>query len=223
MNDKPPNMPQRVGQEPVVYVVDDDVIVRKSLALLFQSVDLSAKLFASARELLQRKLPPVPSCIILDVRLPGLGGFEVQSELTKADVRIPIIFMTAHSDVPMSVRAMKGGAIDFITKPFRDQDILEAVTSAINRDRARLGAERTWRELQTRFDELTSREQQVMALVTAGLMNKQVAAEMGLKEITVKIHRGHLMKKMQAKSLADLVKMAEALGLRRTTASQSQS
>jgi len=213
-----PNMSQMTGaivQEPIVYVVDDDVIVCKSLGLLFQSVDLRAELFASARELLQRKLPSVPSCIILDVRLPGLSGFELQSELTKANVRIPIIFMTAHGDIPMSVRAMKGGAIDFITKPFRDQDMLEAVTSAINRDRERLSMESARLDLQNRFNELTLREQQVMALVTAGLMNKQAAAEMGLKEITVKIHRGHMMRKMDAKSLPDLVKMAEILGVSR--------
>jgi len=208
---------QPTGGEPIVYIVDDDVSVRESLGLLFRSVSLSAELFESAGELLQRRrLPSVPSCLVLDVRLPGLSGFELHSELIKANIHIPIIFITAHGDIPMSVRAMKSGAIDFITKPFRDQDLLEAVAAAINRDRDRLDAERGRLELQKRFEDLTLRERQVMALVTTGLMNKQVATEMGLSEITVKIHRMHVMKKMQAKSLANLVKMAEALGVSRT-------
>jgi FixJ family two-component response regulator len=176
---------------------------------------LRAELFTSANELIQRELPPVPSCLVLDVRLPGLSGFELRDELAKANIHIPVIFVTAYGDIPMSVRAMKGGAIDFLTKPFRDQDMLEAVTAAIARDRARLDAESARRDVQRRFDSLTSREQEVMALVTAGLMNKQIAADIGLSEITVKIHRGHMMKKMQAKSLADLVRMAEALGINR--------
>jgi FixJ family two-component response regulator len=210
-----PKVSQPTASEPVVYVVDDDVSVRESLGLLFRSVGLRAELFASANELLQNKLAPVPSCIVLDVRLPGLSGFELHTELTKADIHIPIIFITAHGDIPMSVRAMKAGAIDFITKPFRDQDMLEAATAAINRDRARLDAESARLDLQKRFGSLTSREQRVMALVSTGLMNKQVAADMGLREITVRIHRMHVMKKMGAKSLADLVKMAEALGISR--------
>jgi FixJ family two-component response regulator len=213
-----PKKTQPTGCEPVVYIVDDDVSVRQSLGLLFRSVRLHAELFESANELLQKKLPSVPSCLVLDVRLPGLSGFELHAELIKANIRIPIIFITAHGDIPMTVRAMKSGAIDFITKPFRDQDLLEAVSAAINRDRDRLGAEQARLELQKRFDDLTLRERQVMALVTTGLMNKQVATEMGLSEITVKIHRMHVMKKMQAKSLASLVKMAEALGTSRTPA-----
>jgi FixJ family two-component response regulator len=203
------------GVDPVVYVIDDDAGVREGLGRLFRSVGLRAELFTSANELIQRELPPVPSCLVLDVRLPGLSGFELRDELAKANIHIPVIFVTAYGDIPMSVRAMKGGAIDFLTKPFRDQDMLEAVTAAIARDRARLDAESARRDVQRRFDSLTSREQEVMALVTAGLMNKQIAADIGLSEITVKIHRGHMMKKMQAKSLADLVRMAEALGINR--------
>ncbi len=204
-----------MGVEPVVYVIDDDPGIRQALARLFRSVDLRAELYASANELMQRELPEVPSCIILDVRLPGLSGFELHAELTKIDIHIPIIFVTAYGDIPMSVRAMKGGAIDFLTKPYRDQDMLDAVTAAIAFDRARLDAENIRRDVRTRFDFLTPREQQVMALATAGLMNKQIAADIGLSEITVKIHRGHVMKKMQAKSFADLVRMAETLGIGR--------
>ena len=203
--------------EPIVYVIDDDAGIRAALSRLFRSVGLRAELFASANEFLQSKLPRVPSCLVLDVRLPGLSGFELHAELSKANVHIPIIFITAHGDIPMSVRAMKGGAIDFLTKPFRDQDLLDAVTAAIAADRARRDAESARLDLQNLFGGLTPREQEVMALVTKGLMNKQVAAEMGLSEITVKIHRGHMMKKMKATSLADLVKMAEAIGINRAT------
>jgi FixJ family two-component response regulator len=201
--------------EPIVYVIDDDAGIRAALGRLFRSVGLRAELFTSANEFLQSKPPRVPSCLVLDVRLPGLSGFELHAELSKANVHIPIIFITAHGDIPMSVRAMKGGAIDFLTKPFRDQDLLDAVTAAIAADRARRDAESVRLDLQNLFGGLTPREQEVMALVTKGLMNKQVAAEMGLSEITVKIHRGHMMKKMKANSLADLVKMAEALGINR--------
>ena len=201
--------------QPIVYVVDDDASVRAALGLLFRSVGLDIRPFISAHELLQSELPAVPSCLVLDVRLPGISGFELHTELVKAGVHIPIIFMTAHGDIPMSVRAMKAGAVDFITKPFRDQDMLEAVTAAINRDKTRLIADAARIDLQGRYNKLTDRERQVMALVTAGLMNKQVAAEIGLSEITVKIHRGHVMTKMRANSLADLVKMAQILGIDR--------
>jgi FixJ family two-component response regulator len=215
-----PNSLQPTSEvEPAVYVIDDDAGIRDSLSLLFRSVGLRAELFGSANELMQSKLPPIPSCLVLDVRLPGLSGFELHAELARADVHIPIIFITAHGDIPMSVRAMKAGAVDFITKPFRDQDMLDAVTAAITRDRARLDADRARLDLKGLFDSLTSREQEVMALVATGLMNKQIAAHIGLSEITVKIHRGHAMKKMRAKSLADLVKMAEALGIGREMSS----
>jgi FixJ family two-component response regulator len=199
------------GPGPVVYVIDDDAGIRAALGRLFRSVDLRAEFFASASEFRQHKLPSVPSCIVLDVRLPGPSGFELRAELTKAGIHIPTIFVTAYGDVPMSVRAMKGGAVDFLTKPYRDQDMLDAVTAAIAFDQRRLDIENARRDVQTRFQSLTPREREVMTFVTAGLMNKQIAAEIGLSEITVKIHRSHVMKKMQAKSLADLVKMASAL------------
>jgi FixJ family two-component response regulator len=203
-------------QQPIVFVIDDDPSVRGALVRLFKSVGLQAEAFSSAPELLQSKLPEVPSCLVLDVRLPGQSGLDVQAELTKANIRVPIIFMTGHGDIPMTVRAMKGGAVDFLAKPFRDQDMLDAVTTAIERDRERRANESATTGLMEVFQQLTPREREVMTLVSSGLMNKQVAAEMGLAEITVKIHRGHVMKKMGARSLADLVRMADLLGVRRT-------
>ena len=202
--------------EPTVFVVDDDRSVRDALSSLFRSVGLRVETFASVAELLQSKLPNVASCLVLDVRLPGVSGLEFQTELAKSDIRIPIIFITGHGDIPMSVKAMKAGAVDFLTKPFRDQDMLDAAATAIERDRKRRAAETATADLRAYFQALTPREQEVMAFVTAGLMNKQIAAEMGVSEITVKIHRGHMMKKMGAKSVADLVRMAELLGVRRT-------
>lgn len=202
--------------EPVVLVVDDDESVRQSLSNLFRSVGLRVEVFGSAPELLRSKLPDAASCLVLDIRLPGVSGLDFQSELAQANIHIPIVFMTGHGDIPMTVKAMKAGAVDFLAKPFRDQDMLDAVAIAIERDRKRRASERLVSELRAQFDSLSPREREVMALVAAGLMNKQVAAEMKLAEITVKIHRGHIMKKMGARSLADLVRMAEILGVRRT-------
>jgi len=202
--------------EPIVFVVDDDPSMRQALANLFRSVGLRAEVFGSARELLETELPDVASCLVLDIRLPGPSGLDFQAELAKADIQIPIIFMTGHGDIPMTVKAMKAGAIDFLTKPFRDQDILDAVATAIERDRTRRKDQKAVAELRAVFETLTTRERDVFALVASGLMNKQIAAEIGLAEITVKIHRGHLMRKMGARSLADLVRMAEMLGIRRT-------
>jgi FixJ family two-component response regulator len=208
------------AEEPTVYVVDDDASVREALRSLFRSVGLRVELFGSAPEFLQRKLPDVASCLILDIRLPRLSGLEFQVELAKAGIHIPIIFMTGHGDIPMTVRAMKAGAVDFLTKPFRDQDMLDAVTAAIERDRNSRNEANLLADLRARFEALTAREREVMALVTAGLMNKQVAAEIGIAEITVKIHRGQIMRKMAAKSLADLVKMAQTLEIQRAAPPQ---
>jgi FixJ family two-component response regulator len=203
------------ADEPIVYVVDDDAVMREALSSLFRSIGLRVQVFSSAPELLQGKLAETASCLVLDIRLPGVSGLEFQAELVKAGIHIPIIFMTGHGDIPMSVKAMKAGAVDFLEKPFRHQEMLDAVALAIDRDRKRRDGEKTLSELQARFESLTPREREVIGLVTAGMMNKQIAGEMGVSEITVKIHRGHLMRKMQARSLADLVRMAEALGVRR--------
>ena len=203
------------AQESMVFVIDDDASMRRALTNLFESVGLKVEVFGSTSEMLQSRLPDVASCLVLDVRLPGLSGLDFQTELPKANIHIPIIFMTGHGDIPMTVRAMKGGAVDFLTKPFRDQDMLDAVVAAIERDRQRREADKIFGNLQTLFEALSPREREVMALVASGLMNKQVAAELGLAEITVKIHRGNIMRKMGAKSLADLVRKAEMLGIRR--------
>jgi FixJ family two-component response regulator len=202
------------AKEPIVFIIDDDVAMRMTLSSLFRSMGLRVELFGSAREFAQIKMPDVASCLVLDIRLPGVSGLDFQAELAEADIRIPIIFMTGHGDIPMSVKAMKAGAIDFLTKPFRDQDILDAVTKAIERDKKRRDSEKSVSELQIRFDSLTSREREVMRMVAAGLMNKQVAAELGVVEITVKVHRGHMMRKMKAMSLVHLVEMADLLGIR---------
>jgi FixJ family two-component response regulator len=202
-------------KEPIVFVVEDDASMCRALANLFQSVGLEVEVFGSASEMLQSKLPDVASCLVLDVRLPGLSGLDFQTELARANIRIPIIFMTGHGDIPMSVRAMKGGAVDFLAKPFRDQDMLDAVVTAIERDRKRREADKIVADLQALFETLSTREREVLALVSTGLMNKQIAAELGLAEITVKIHRGHIMRKMGAKSLADLLRRAETLGISR--------
>jgi FixJ family two-component response regulator len=198
---------------PTVLVVDDDPLLREALSSLFRSVGMRAQLFGSAPELLNGQLPDGPSCLVLDIRLPEVSGLEFQTQLANAGIRLPIIFMTGHGDIPMSVRAMKAGAVDFLTKPFRDQDILDAVNGALDRDRQRRERDGALSELQSLLLTLTPREHEVMAFVATGLMNKQIAGELQLSEITVKIHRGRLMKKMGAKTLADLVRMAGALGI----------
>ncbi|RXT47681.1 response regulator transcription factor [Bradyrhizobium betae] len=203
------------AREPLVLIVEDDELMREALSNLFASIGLEVEVFGSATEMLQSTLPDVASCLVLDIRLPGMSGLDFQGELAKANIHTPIIFMTGHGDIPMSVRAMKGGAVDFLSKPFRDQDMLDAVTMAIERDRKRREADRIVANLQTHFQTLTPREREILALVSSGLMNKQIAAELGLAEITIKIHRGHIMKKMDAKSLADLLRKAETLGVRR--------
>jgi FixJ family two-component response regulator len=218
MTDRQKSMPTKETGKPTVLVVEDDESVRRALGNLFQSVGLEVMLFASASEMLQSGLPASASCLVLDVRLPGLSGLDFQAELAKTNTQIPIIFMSGHGDIPMTVRAMKSGAVDFLTKPFRDQDMLDAVSAAIERDRKRREAESIVSNLLTRFETLTPREREIFALVSSGLMNKQIAAELGLAEITVKIHRGHITRKMGAKSLAELVRQAEALGISRTKA-----
>ncbi|MDE5465679.1 response regulator transcription factor [Bradyrhizobium sp. CSS354] len=204
-----------VGPEvrPSVLVVDDDLSMRESLVNLFRSIGLDVVAYGTAQELLQSELPDVPSCLVLDIRLPGSSGLELQSELAKLKIHIPIIFITAHGDIPMTVKAMKSGAIDFLSKPFRDQELLDGVVAAIEQDRKRRGVEKVVGRLQSLFEALSPREQDVLKLVAAGLLNKQVAAELGLAEITVKIYRGHVMKKMGARSLADLIRMSERLGI----------
>ena len=200
--------------ESVVFVVDDDQVMLGALSSLFRSVGLSVVTFESAAGLLQYQLPDIPSCLVLDIRLPRLSGLDLQAELRASGVMIPIIFITGHGDIPMSVRAMKAGAIDFLTKPFRDWEILDAVTDALKRDRERRKEEKSNSDIHTRLASLTPRQRQVMSLVTSGLLNKQIAAEIGLAEMTVKIHRAHVMRKMGARSLADLVMIAERLGVR---------
>jgi FixJ family two-component response regulator len=205
------------GTKGVVFVVDDDPSVRRGLGRLFRSAGLNVELFGSAAEMEQCPRLESANCLVLDVKLPVRNGIEIQEHLAHTNKNIPIVFITGHADVPMTVRAMKGGAIDFFTKPVDGRAILDAVSAAIDRDRARRQSESADETLRTAFERLTPREKEVMVLVTAGLMNKIIAAEMGLREITVKIHRGNIMKKMKAKSLPDLVRMADALKLSRST------
>ena len=212
--------PPATSSSSVVIIVDDDAGIRASLDSLFRSVGLETRLFGSPAELLGGTLPDGPGCIALDVRLPGVSGLDLQGQLTRQGINYPIVFMTGHGDIPMSVRAMKAGAVDFLSTPFRDQDMLDAVTTALERDAQHRAEAAAKEDIRAQYETLTAREREVMGHVTAGLMHKQVAGLIGLSEITVKIHRGNVMRKMGAKSLADLVRKAEALGLsqtRRTT------
>jgi FixJ family two-component response regulator len=208
-----PTTPSAAATAPTVFVVDDDSELRLALASLFRSVGLAVEAFGSAPEFLAAMRPGAPGCLVLDIRLPGVSGLEFQDQLARANATIPIIFMTGHGDIPMSVRAMKAGAVDFLTKPFRDQDMLDAVAAALAADRVRREQGEVSAVVRDAYATLTPREREVMALVTSGLMNKQAAGELGLSEITVKLHRGQVMRKMAARSLADLVRMAEVLGL----------
>jgi FixJ family two-component response regulator len=201
---------------PVVFVIDDDASVRAALSSLIRSVGLRVEVFASASEFLAAKRTDGPSCLILDVRLPGMSGLHFQAELAKANSIIPIIFITGHGDIPMSVKAMKAGAVEFLTKPFRDQDLLDAIKVALERARSWIESEKAASELRANFESLSPREKEVMARVTNGLLNKQIAAELGVSEVTVKVHRGNVMQKMGAKTLADLVRKADTLAIRRT-------
>jgi RNA polymerase sigma factor (sigma-70 family) len=200
---------------PIVYVVDDDADVRDGLKALFESVDLRCEVFDSAAQFLTRNAPEVDSCLVLDVRLPGLSGLEVQAQLAEAQISIPVVFITGHGDIPMTVKAMKAGAVEFLTKPVREQDLLDAVRAALQRDRIRRDREDEIRDLRTRFDTLSAREREVVARVVAGFMNKAVAAELGVSEVTIKVHRHNAMQKLGARSFADLVRIADSLGISR--------
>ena len=203
------------GEQPIVFVIDDDESLRDTLKRLFATVGLRAETFASTADFLKRKLPAVPTCLVLDIRLPGISGLDFQAELARTGIAIPIVFMTGYGDIPMTVKAMKAGALEFLPKPFRDQDMLDAVQLALQRDRTKRQAERVNAQIRASFEGLTPREREVTAFVTTGLMNKQIAAEMGLAEVTVKLHRGNLMRKMNARSVAELARMAQILGIAR--------
>jgi FixJ family two-component response regulator len=204
-------MPQAPDEHPIIHIVDDDDSMRIGLGSLFKSIGLEARTYCSTEEFLCASDLHAPGCIVLDIRLPGTNGLDFQGELAGLGIRLPVILMTGHGDIPMSVRAMKAGAVDFLPKPFRDQDMIDAVTAAIKRDRMQRTSEDHAMAVGARYDTLSPRERQVMTLVTAGKMNKQVAGELGLSEVTVKIHRAAAMRKMGARSLAELVRMADAL------------
>jgi FixJ family two-component response regulator len=208
-------MSSRYQRGPIIYIVDDDADVREGLQSLLLSVGLRSETFNSTTSLLKSKLADEASCLILDVRLPGLSGLDFQAEVAKEKIKVPIIFITGHADVPMSVKAMKAGAVEFLTKPIREQDLLDAVRVALERDRVRRQHEDDMQELRAHYDLLSHREREVMRLVVAGLMNKQAAAEIGISEVTLKVHRHNIMKKLRARSLADLVRMADGLGIPR--------
>jgi FixJ family two-component response regulator len=207
-------MTEHPEPQSTVFVVDDDASLREALKSLLRSVGLRVETFGSAVDFLKHKLPDTTACLLLDIRLPGVSGLDFQTELAKANIHIPIIFITGHGDIPMTVRAMKAGAVEFLTKPFREQDLLDAIQIALERDRARRTRDKSVHDVRSRFETLTPREQEVIGFVTTGLMNKQIAAELGVSEITIKVHRGSVMKKMNARSLADLVRMAEVLEIR---------
>jgi FixJ family two-component response regulator len=202
----------------VVLVIDDDESMREALKSLFRSVGLRVEVFGSAADLMRTALPDVPSCLVLDVRLPELSGLDLQAELLTAGVHVPIIFVTGHGDIPMTVQAMKAGAVDFLTKPFRQQEMIHAVTRALALDKKRRSEAASTSEQRKLYELLTAREREIMALVSAGMRNKRIAADLGISEITVKVHRVHLMRKMQTRSLAELVRMADLLGIRPTSA-----
>jgi FixJ family two-component response regulator len=200
-------------QVPAIVVIDDDASMRKALDNLFKSVGFDVELFSSPQEFLQSERPDRPGCIVLDVRFPGRSGLDMQRDLTSAEPRLPIIFITGYGDIPMSVRAMKAGAVEFLTKPFREQDLLDAVGTALEKDRTRRAGEMRLAELRSRYATLTARERQVMSLVVAGRLNKQIAGELGVSEMTVKMHRRQVMRKMQAAGVAQLVRLADQLGI----------
>lgn len=200
-------------ERPVVFVVDDDPAMREALQDLLASVGMDVRLFASTQDFMQAQRPDAPGCLVLDVRLPGASGLSFQEELPRAGVDLPVIFITGHGDIPMTVRAMKAGAVEFLSKPFRDQELLDAIDAAVERHRAQRREAALVAELRQRFAALTQREREIMALLSAGRVNKQIAAELGISEATVKVHRGQIMRKMQTKSLAQLVRIADTLGL----------
>lgn len=207
------SLQQKPAAPPTVIVVDDDSELRDALANLFGSIGMEVVTFGSAPDMLDATLPDGPSCLVLDIRLPGVSGLQFQAQLNRSGVHIPIVFMTGHGDVPMSVTAMKAGAVDFLVKPFRDQDMIDAVSSAIETDRTRRSSQATLGGIRGRYNRLTPRESELMWYVTKGMLNKQIASEMNLAEITVKVHRSNMMRKMAARSVADLVRMAEALAI----------